>query len=143
MMAPLPKLGIIAGGGTAPRRVIEACIAQHREFFVICLEGQAEKDIAHNVPHVWLPLGAGSKLRDVTVSEKILEIVMIGHVRRPSLWELKPDWLSLKVVGKIGMNMLGDDGLLRAVGNAIEEECRVRLIGVQDILGGALMRAGV
>ena len=140
---PLPKLGIIAGGGTAPRRVIEACRAQKRDFFVICLEGQAEKNVAHDAPHIWLPLGAGSKLRELVIAEKISEIVMIGGVRRPSLWELKPDFLSLKIVTKIGMNMLGDDGLLRAVGSAIEQECGVRLIGVQDILGGALMREGV
>lgn len=139
----LPKLGIIAGGGVAPRRVIEACRAQSRDFFVICLEGQADRQVADDAPHIWLPLGAGSKLREVTVAEKIAEIVMIGHVRRPSLWELKPDWLSMKVIGRIGMNMLGDDGLLRAVGNAIEQECGVKLIGVQEILGGALMHKGV
>lgn len=138
-----PKLGIIAGGGDAPRRVVEACRAQGRDFFVICLQGQAAPDIAADAPHVWLTLGSGNQLKETVAAEKIAEIVMIGHVRRPSLWELKPDWLALKVVTKIGMNLLGDDGLLRAVGQAIEQECGVRLIGVQDILGGLLMHAGV
>jgi DUF1009 family protein len=138
----MSKLGIIAGGGTAPRRVIEACRAQGRDFFVVCLEGQADKNIANDAPHVWLPLGAGSKLRDLVQAEKITELVMIGHVRRPSLWELKPDWLSMKVAARIGINMLGDDGLLRAIGDAMEQECGVRVIGAQEILGGALMREG-
>jgi DUF1009 family protein len=142
MTAPLPKLGIIAGGGTAPRRVIEACRAQKRDYFVVCLEGQAAPDLAHDAPHVWLSLGEASKLRDLSTTEKITEIVMIGHVRRPSLLELKPDWLSVKVLAKIGFNLLGDDALLRAIGQAIEQECGVRLIGVQDVLGGALMREG-
>ncbi len=140
--APPLKLGILAGGGTAPRRVMEACRAQGRDFFVVCLEGHADKDIATGAPHIWLPLGAGSKLRDVVIAEKIDEITLIGHVRRPSLWELKPDLLSMKVVAKIGMNLLGDDGLLRAVGHAIEQECGVRVIGAHEILGGALMREG-
>ena len=87
-------------------------------------------------------MGSGIKLRDTIGAEKIGEIVMIGHVRRPSLWELKPDLLALKVVTKIGMNMLGDDGLLRALGQVIEEETGVRMIGVQDVLGGILMRKG-
>ncbi|MGB9153621.1 MAG: UDP-2,3-diacylglucosamine diphosphatase LpxI [Alphaproteobacteria bacterium] len=138
----LPKLGIIAGGGTAPRRVIEACRAQKRDHFVICLEGQADPDVAHDVPHIWLGLGAFGKLRDLASAEKIVEIVMIGRVRRPSLRELKPDWLAMKVLAKIGFSVLGDDALLRAIGQTIEQECGVRLIGAQDILGGALMREG-
>jgi DUF1009 family protein len=140
--SPGPRLGIVAGGGDAPRRVIEACRAQGRDFFVVCLQGQAEEKTAADVPHVWLPLGAGSKLRDLVIAERITEIVMIGHVRRPSLRELKPDWLSMKVIARIGMNMLGDDGLLRAIGHAMEQECGVRVIGAHEILGGVLMRAG-
>jgi len=143
MIAPsASRLGIIAGGGTAPQRVIEACRAQKRDFFVFCLIGQADKDITKDEPHLWLSLGEGSKLRDTLASERITEIVMIGSVRRPSLWELKPDFLALKIVTKIGLNLLGDDALLRALGKAIEEECGVHVIGVQDILGGILMREG-
>jgi DUF1009 family protein len=140
--APLPKLGIIAGGGTAPRRVIEACRVQKREHFVICLEGQADSGVAHDAPHVWLSLGSFGKLRDLAAAEQIAEIVMIGHVRRPSLRELKPDWLAMKALAKIGFSLLGDDALLRAIGQVIEQECGVRLIGAQDILGGALMHPG-
>jgi DUF1009 family protein len=137
------KLGIVAGGGTAPLRVIEACYASGRAFFVICLEGQADEGFAKDVPHVWLPLGAFGKLRDLAAAEKIADIVLIGHVRRPSLLELKPDWLAMKALAKIGLNLLGDDALLRAVGAAIEQECGVHVIGVQEILGGVLMREGV
>jgi DUF1009 family protein len=139
---PAARLGIVCGGGDAPKRVIEACVAQGRDFFVICLEGQADADTGAGLPHLWLPLGAGSRLRELVIGEKITDILMIGHVRRPSLWELKPDWLSMKVVARIGMNMLGDDGLLRAVGQAMEEECGVRVIGAHEILGGILMREG-
>jgi len=142
MNAPLPKLGIIAGGGIAPRRVIEACRRQGRDFFVICLLGQADEDVAHDAPHIWLPIGAGSKLRDLAQSEKIEEMVMIGHVRRPSLKELKPDWLAVKFLAKVGMHALGDDALLRALGRAMEEECGVRMIGAHEILGGILTKPG-
>jgi len=138
-----PKLGILAGGGFAPLRVIEACIAQGRQFFVICLEGQADKNIAHEAPHIWLSLGAYGKLRDVIKAENIGEIIMIGRVRRPSLSEIKPDFLAMKALAKIGFNMLGDDGLLKAIGATLEKECGVRMIGIQDILGGILMREGV
>jgi UDP-2,3-diacylglucosamine hydrolase len=140
--SPSPKLGIIAGGGTAPRRVIEACRAQGREFFVVCLKGQADDNVASNAPHVWLSLGAYGKLRELITSENIREIVMIGRVRRPSLRELKPDWQTIKALAKIGLHLLGDDALLRAIGRTIEQECGVRVIGVQEILGGILLREG-
>ena len=142
MISSFPKLGIIAGGGAVPRLIIETCRAQGRDFFVVCLEGQADGDTAFDTPHAWLPLGAFGKLRDLVVTQKITEVVMIGRVRRPSLGELKPDWLAIKGLAKIGFHFLGDDALLRAIGRAIEQECHVRVIGVQDILGGVLCREG-
>ncbi len=135
------KLGIIAGGGAAPQRIVEACRARSRDFFVIGLEGQADKSLTEGVPHAWLHLGAFGKLYETIKAEKISEIVMIGRVRRPSLKELRPDWGAVKVLAKIGFH-LGDDALLRSIGTLIEQECGVRVIGIQDILGGVLMGEG-
>jgi DUF1009 family protein len=142
MNAPTPKLGIIAGGGAAPRFLIEACQKMNRPFHVICLEGQADKDLAKDVPHLWLPLGAAAKLKALADAEGIKEIVMIGRVRRPSLLEIKPDWLALKVLTKIGMNMLGDDALLCAIGTAMEQEAGIKVIAIQDVFGDLLTPEG-
>jgi DUF1009 family protein len=137
-----PKLCIVAGGGTAPRIVIDICRQQGRDYFLVCLDGQADADTAVGSPHVWLPLGAGAKLKALVEEQQIKELLMIGRVRRPSLFELKPDWLALKTVTKIGMNLLGDDALLRGIGKAIEEEIGVRVIGAQDIFSGLLTEEG-
>jgi len=138
----LPKLCIVAGGGSAPRVVIDICRKQGRDFFLVCLEGQADAATADSSPHVWLPLGAGAKLKTLVAEHGIEELLMIGRVRRPSLLELKPDWLALKTVTKIGMNMLGDDALLRGIGKAMEEEIGVRVIGAQDIFADLLTPEG-
>jgi DUF1009 family protein len=137
-----PKLGIIAGGGSAPRYLIEACQKLGRAFYVVCLEGQADKGLGEGLPHTWLPLGAAAKLKALAEAEQIEEIVMIGRVRRPSLLEIKPDWLALKVLTKIGMNMLGDDALLRSIGKAMEEEGGIRVIAIQDVFKDLLTPAG-
>ena len=137
-----PKLGIIAGGGGAPQRVIDACRSQGRDFFVFCLQGQAEAGLAMDAPHADLMIGAFSDFKRMVAEQKIGELVMIGRVRRPSLSELKLDWLAAKALAKIGFNALGDDALLRAVGTVIEQETGAKLIGVQDILGGVLLSEG-
>ena len=141
-MNAYPKLCIIAGGGTAPKIVIDICRKQGRDFFVICLEGQADADTGADTPHVWLPLGAGAKLKDLVAEKQIKELIMIGRVRRPSLFELKPDWFALKAVTKIGISMVGDDTLLTGIGKVMEEEIGVRVIGAQDIFADLLTPEG-
>ncbi len=138
-----PKLGIVAGGGIAPRQVIEACRAEGRPFFVICLEGQADKDLVSGEPHTWLGLGSIGALRDLCAREDIIEMVLIGRVRRPTMAQLKPDWLGVKLLTKIGLNSLGDDGLLKAVGAGLEEICGVRLVGAHEVVAGLLTPEGV
>lgn len=137
------KLGILAGGGRAPLQVIQACQAMGRPFFVFCLEGHASPDLGEGWPHVFLPLGALQTFKEICLRESIAEIVMIGHVRRPSLSEIKPDWLALKMLTKIGLHALGDDGLLRSLGKALEDECGVRVIGIADIMTDLLTPVGV
>ncbi len=142
-MTSAPKLGILAGGGFAPRQLIAACQALDRPFFVVCLEGHADPDLVDDsVPHETLPLGAFARLKELCAREKIEEIIMLGRVRRPSVAELKPDWLTLKILTKIGMNALGDDGLLRGVGKALEDECGVRLVGVAEVFAALLAPEG-
>ncbi len=141
-MSENSTLGIIAGGGSAPRFLIDACRKLGRGFFVVCLKGQADENLGEGLPHEWLPLGAGSKLKALIEQHGIKELVMIGRVRRPSLLEIKPDMLALKILTKIGINALGDDALLRSIGKAMEEEAGVRVIGVQDVFTDLLTPAG-
>jgi DUF1009 family protein len=140
--SPAPRLGILAGGGGAPGHLIGACQKLGRDFFVICLEGQAEAGFAHDLPHAWLHLGAMAKLKELTATEGLKELVMIGRVRRPSIAELKPDFLALKVLAKVGLNMLGDDALLRNLSKAIEEETGLRVIGLQEVFADLLTPEG-
>ncbi len=143
MTAPIRKLGILAGGGTAPRRIIESCERGAIPFFVFCLEGQADAGLADGLPHAWLPLGAGTRLKKLLADEDISHIVMIGRVRRPSLLEIKPDWWTLKALTRIGMHALGDDGLLRAIGHVLEEECGVRLMGAHEVFADLVTPVGL
>src|ERR1051325_5404470 len=50
---PQGPLGIIAGNGGLPRRIIEHCQAAGREVFVLALEGEADPAAVVAVPHAW------------------------------------------------------------------------------------------
>ena len=54
---PLPKLGIIAGGGHLPREIIKACQAQERSFYILAYEGQTDPDTYRDLPHYNAHLG--------------------------------------------------------------------------------------
>lgn len=136
------RLGIIAGGGEAPKRLIAACLRMNRPFYVLALEGQSDPDIAgDDIPLTWLPLGAAAAALDLAKEQKITEVVMVGRVRRPSLAELKPDWLMVQKLARIGLNALGDDGLLKAIAKEFEAE-GFRVLAPQDVFADLLLPAG-
>jgi DUF1009 family protein len=116
------KLGIVAGGGKLPGRIIEACKKDGREFHVIAIEEQADAAVIADNPHTWVRLGAGQKALDVARRENFDAIVMVGPVKRPSITALRPDMLTAKVLTRAGASsVMGDDGLLKAVIAQIEE----------------------
>lgn len=139
--ASASRLGVLAGGGGAPRRLLQVLQAAGRPYFLICLQGQAEPDLGASAPHCWLPLGAGERLAQTLRAEHVTDIVMIGKVRRPSLHELRPDAFTLKKLVQVGFAMLGDDGLLRAVTRLVEAE-GFRVVGIQDITEEFLLPVG-
>ena len=135
------RLGIVAGGGDLPRRLVEACRRAGRPFFVIALEGQAEPDLTAGIPHLWSRLGAGGAMLAALREVGATDIVLAGRVRRPSLAELRPDLRTAAFFAKVGARALGDDGLLRAVGAELERE-GFRLVGAHEILRELLSCAG-
>ena len=142
MTTNFKKLGIIAGGGTIPRQLIEHCQKLNRPFFVLAIEGNADEAMFDdNVPHLWIRIGqAGTgfkKLHD----EKVEEVVMIGTIRRPSFFDLLPDMRTTAFFAKIGAKALGDDGILRALVSEIESE-GMNVRGVHEVMNELLVQKG-
>ncbi|MEJ0071682.1 MAG: UDP-2,3-diacylglucosamine diphosphatase LpxI, partial [Pseudomonadota bacterium] len=127
-------LGILAGGGELPRRLIAACRSAARPCFVIAFEGQTDAATVEGVPHGWAALGAAGRVFELLRAANVREIVLAGAIKRPSLFDLKPDAKAAQLFARIGFRALGDDGLLRAVVDELERE-GFRVIGAQDVLG--------
>ena len=138
--APGP-LGIIAGGGLLPRRVIDGCRAAGRDVFVLALEGAAEPPTVAGVPHAWCRLGAAATGLDLLRAHGVGELVLAGGVSRPSLAMLRPDWRAAKFFARIGYRALGDDGLLSAVVKELERE-GFRVVGPDRLLADADLPEG-
>lgn len=126
-------LGIIAGSGGLPHRLIESCRATGREVFVLALEGEAEPETVASVPHAWCRIGAAAKGLKLLRDNGVVDLVIAGGVRRPSLSAIRPDWRAAKFFAKVGYRLLGDDGLLSAIAKELEIE-GFRLIGAHELL---------
>jgi UDP-2,3-diacylglucosamine hydrolase len=135
-----PRLGIVAGGGGLPRRVVDACRTAGRDVFVLALEGAAEPATVEGVAHAWCRLGAAARGLALLRENKVTELVLAGGVRRPSLAALRPDWRAAKLFARIGYKALGDDGLLSAIVSEFERE-GFRVIGADQLLEAGLLAA--
>lgn len=132
------RLGIVAGGGDEPARVIAACQRQGRDFFVVAIAGQADPMPLAPWPHVWLPLGAIGKAIKRLKAEKAEELVFAGDFQRPTLTDLKPDlWLTLFLARRGAKILESEDALIDALNDEIERKEGFRVVRVASVLAAA------
>jgi len=137
----MARLGLLAGSGELPARIVAACRASGREVFVVAFKGQTDAATVAGVPHLWSRLGAAGEIIERLKAEGVRDLVMAGAIRRPSPLELMPDWRAAKFFSRIGMRALGDDGLLRAVAAELEGE-GFRLLAPNAVLSELTAQSG-
>ena len=138
----LPRLGILAGGGQLPVRIIDACRKNGRPFFVVAFENQTEPATVAETPHAWVRLGAGGKTISILRQEMVDELVLAGAIRRPSLRDLRPDSWTARFLARTGVAMAGDDGMLSALVRELEEAEGYRVLAAHELLPDALADLG-
>jgi len=135
-------LGIIAGNGTLPKALIEACRKQGRSVFVLALKGHADCSILQNVPGAVIRPGAVGKAARLLKKNGVKDVVFIGGVRRPSVAEIMPDWKALSMLIRVGFRLLGDDNLLRIIlGEA--EHLGFKVVGIDELVPELLAPTGL
>jgi len=120
--ADIKSLGIIAGGGTLPEKLLLACDDKGIEPFIIGFEGQTEPALVKGRNHLWARLGAVGQVIKSLKAHNIRDVVMIGSIRRPSWGELVPDSKGAQILARIGLKSLGDSDLLSLIRGVLEEE---------------------
>ncbi len=137
------KLGIIAGAGVLPARLIRFCQKTNRPCFVLALKNHAEPDLLPtDCDMEWVRIGAVGKAFKLMKAQNVRDIVMIGGVHRPSVLELLPDRRGLQLLARVGLSKKGDDGLLRDVIREIEKE-GFKVRGIHELMPDLLAPTGI
>ncbi len=127
------RLGILAGRGELPARLVETCRLNGREVFLLAFKGQTDPQTVAGVAHARTRLGAAASSIKILKDAGVNEVVMAGALERPGLAGLRPDLRTAQWLARNGAKGLGDDGLLRAIVRTLEEE-GFRVVGVDEIL---------
>lgn len=117
-----PRIGVVAGAGEMPERVIAACRAELRDPFVIGLRDQADPASFSRPPDAWIRVGEGGLGIRLLKSAGAEEVVLVGGVSRPSLRALRPDAWTARFLTRIGPAWYRDGSILDAIASALERE---------------------
>lgn len=128
---PVDRLGVIAGGGQLPARLLESCDKMGIDVFVIGFEGHTDPAVFRGRTHMVTRVGAAGQIINTLHAHNIKDLVLIGALKRPTLSELRPDRRTASFFARIGLKALGDDGLLKAVRDELERE-GFKIHGVQQ-----------
>lgn len=120
---PLPsRLGIVAAGGTIPIAVCEAARKNGIEIHVAAIKGIADPEI-ERFPHSWVRLGELGGLLSTLKSAKCKDLVIVGAIKRPDLWNMGVDFGFIWHLPTIlSLTRGGDDSLLKRVVKFFESQ---------------------
>lgn len=137
----IQRLGVIAGGGDLPLRLLAACDQNNIEVFVVGFEGQTDKAVYEGRAYLNSRIGQAGTIINTLKTHGIRDLVMIGAIKRPALMELRPDLRTARFFTRVSLRALGDDGLLKALKDELERE-GFRIRGVQEFANDLLSSAG-
>lgn len=116
------KIAIIAGNGDLPALLIDALNRKNIEAHLIGFKGQTTPDLQSHIPALWVRLGQTGKVLKYLKANNIHELIMIGGMKRPKLWEFSPDWETLKFYLKLGLRKRGDDSFLKKIDSYLQSK---------------------
>ena len=143
MDKPIHKLGLIAGAGQLPHRLLAAAHSQNIDTVAIGITGNTDADLfAHHPQHRWLEINEIVRTLEIFKQEGVSHILMAGKLSRPALSSLRPPLLAAKIVARIGKAMFaGDDALFTAITSIFEDE-GFTVLGADDLLDDLLTPEG-
>lgn len=135
-------LAIICGGGSLPFAVADAVIQRGRKVVLFAIRGAADPERVANYQHKWGSVGQFGRLQRMLNDAGCSEVVFIGWMVRPSLWQLRLDFKTLTLLPRIAAAYRGGDNhLLSGVGDIFERN-GFRLVGAHEVAPEILFPEG-
>jgi len=135
-------IGLIAAGGVMPFAVADSLIARGLNPVLFALKGACDPVRVERFRHHWISVGQVGRAVRLFRSENCRELVFIGTLVRPALSEIRLDWGTLRVIGRVWAAFRGgDDHLLSGIGRILEQD-GFRMVGIRDVAPDLLMPEG-
>lgn len=141
MFDPSNRLGIVAGGGLLPKRLIAHCNQNGLHPFIIAFDGQTDPDLIAGHDHIVMRLGEAGKIIRLLKEREISDLILIGSIKRPRARDLRPDLFTAAFFAKMGFKAMGDDSLLTAIRHELERQ-GFSIHGIHEIIPEVLTRKG-
>lgn len=136
-------LAMICGGGSLPLAVADYVAARGRKVVLFPLRGAAEGIACERFPHHWLHVGQIGKFMQLARAAGARDVVLIGALIRPSIWQTRPDLKGLMMLPRVLAAFRGGDNhLLSGMGRLLEGE-GFRLLGAHEVAPEILAPEGV
>ena len=135
-------IGLIAAGGVMPFAVADSLIARGINPVFFALKGACDPVRVERFRHHWISIGQLGKATRLFRAENCRDLVFIGTLVRPALSEIRRDWGTRPVIGRVWAAFRGgDDHLLSGIGKILEND-GFRMVGVRDVAPDLLMPEG-
>jgi DUF1009 family protein len=126
-----------------PAAVAEAVAARGRRVVLFGITGWADRAALERYTHYWVRLGQFGRFLRLARAEGCHDVVLIGSLLRPSLWQLRFDWRALRELPRVLRAFRGgDDHLLSGMARLLEDN-GFHLLGAQDVAPEILMPSGI
>ena len=135
-------LAMLCGGGSLPLAVADKVVAAGRPVLLFPLRGAAEGTGVERFPHHWVHIGQIGKFLRLARAAGCQDVVLIGSLVRPSLWQVHLDLKGLSVLPRaLSAYRGGDNHLLTSMGKVLEDE-GLHLLGAHEVAPDILMPEG-
>jgi DUF1009 family protein len=135
-------VGLIAAGGVMPFAVADSLAARGIDPVLFALKGACDPVRVERFRHHWISVGQVGRAVKLFRSENCHDLVFIGTLVRPALSEIRLDWGTLRVLGRVWAAFRGgDDHLLSGIGRILEQD-GFRMVGIRDVAPDLLMPEG-
>jgi DUF1009 family protein len=135
-------IGLIAAGGVMPFAVADSLVARGLNPVLFALKGACDPVRVERFRHHWISVGQVGRAVKLFRSENCRDLVFIGTLVRPALSEIRLDWGTLRVIGRVWAAFRGGDNhLLSGIGRILEQD-GFRMVGIRDVAPDLLMPEG-